>query len=164
MEKYTHYGVEVVFQSLAYGEFMQALRTSGADYVVLPVFDDFKNLVVKYTYDGGTTKYAYIQERGEDEYVYATEQIPDDMDWDALVADIERQKKGEEPAQMPTKARKMYDAAERLVLSNRKEPEDPFSMPEEISEKELNLALLHLGIDLKELKQMEHWDVPEIDD
>ena len=65
---------------------------------------------------------------------------------------------------MPTKARKMYDAAERLVSSNRKEPKDPLSMPEEMDKKELNLALLHLGIDLKELRQLDHWDVPEIDD
>lgn len=163
----THYGVAVLVQSLD-SSFEDDLEKAGIDYVLLPVAE---HKIYKYTTQG-QTRYALVTfPNVPEEYreeVYITSQIPDDMDWDKLVEDCRNQANGEEPAQLPTHARVMYDRAVALVENEHRENGKMADFLSWLTwkpqAKDINFALISFGSSIIELLQEDHHDLPELDD
>lgn len=163
MEKFTHYGIEVVYQLLdTYkgNNFRQTLKENGVEWTDLPVLEPD---VLTYTKDG-VRRYACIKERQEfTEVVYITESIPLDMDWGKLIDDCDQQNNGEAPMEMETKARIICRKAEEMaleyVIENNKK-ENPFFMPR-ITPEELKRAFIALGYSREDILDMDHHDVAD---
>lgn len=164
MKVYTHYGVEVVFQCLYGKSFKEILDSAEKNYTELPLLD---KTIYKYSNDG-KTQYAYIIcPNVPEEYVeevYITTQVPDDMNWDKLVKDINDQAGGKDPMQMPTRARILYDKAVKMACENPLDQPESFIDWSQPKEKDVELALVSLGYTKEELKKMQHYDVPELDE
>lgn len=115
---YMHYGIEVRRQVIDQ-DFRQVLRDKGIRYIDLPIMDTD---VIKYVNDG-VTRYAVIKDLiAPEEFwqaVYITEQIPDDLDWDRLIEDVEAQEQGDDPAKMTSKLKMILDAAEQAARDNK---------------------------------------------
>ena len=162
----THYGVDVLVQSLD-SSVEDDLKKARIDYVLLPIVE---HKIYKYTTQG-QTRYALVtypnipEEYRED--VYITSQIPDDMDWNKLVEDCKNQGMGEEPAQLPTHARVMYDKAVENVENMHSQKEEKQNLLDWLSwkpkTKDINYALLSLESSISELIREDHHDVPELD-
>lgn len=165
LKKYTHYGVEVVYQvidTFKKNNFRQTLEENKIEWVDLPIL---KPDVLTYVKDG-VRRYACIVECPEYlEAIYITESIPLDMDFEKLIDDCDRQSRGEEPMEMKTKAKLICEKAEALAyasaVENRKE-DDPFiaAMTEYTSE-DLKCAFISLGYSREDILNMDHHDVDE---
>lgn len=86
MEKFNHYGVEVIYQVID-GPFEEVLKQNGVKYTALPYIED---IVFRYE-KNGRRKYAYIEvEKLPDDYaerVYITSEIPEDLSWKGIAED-----------------------------------------------------------------------------
>lgn len=156
MEKFLHYGKEVVFQE---GEepFVYTLKRKGVKYTELPIIiPEIKNsYVIKYEFEG-EEKYAYIIRATETEKIYIMEQIPDDCDFYKVAIDEMRQSKGEEPMQIKTRARMMTEIAIQNVDSRK----DPFVNFEEDYDA-VYKELIMIGCPIWEIEEMDHHDISE---
>ena len=152
MQRYNHYGVEVVRQIID-GSFTDYLKKEGIKYTELP-FDD---IIVTYEKDG-VKKYAVIFPLLiPDDYaekVYVTERIPDDCDWKALVNDVEAQHDGEEPKKIKTRIRYMLDKAIDYVA--KESSCGLWGIPEETPEyfQTIQRHLIASGYSLSELSKL----------
>lgn len=159
MEKFIHYGVEVVVQSIT-EKFEDQLKELDIPYIELPLIED---KVLRYIYNG-QKKYAYITYSNiPDEYrekVYITTEIPEDMCWRNIELDYRGQMDNEEPRLLPSRARVLYDKAEEIIKEDRK-PTSFLNWIDRPDKKEIKLALLSLGITWDELKEMNHYDVSD---
>lgn len=159
MEKYTHYGKEVIYQQLENQSFKSALRDAGISWIELPLLDSD---VVAYTKDG-TTKFACIVKGNAPEVyledVYLTESIPLDMSWNGLVLDCQAQRAGEQPAELKTKAKAVCEKAEEMALQ-KAETDSLFSMPQ-IDPLVFKTALISLGYAPEDILEMDHHDIDE---
>lgn len=164
--KFTHYGVDSLYQTINH-PFENDLKKQGIKYIELPLL---KEKVLKYTYEG-KVKYAYIvypnthPEEGYIEEVYITERIPDDMNWNNLVKDLELQRDENKEMSLPTKARILWDEAENIVSKIKNAESNNFQeWIKSVTKKEMNDALISLGSSLEELENSDYHDVPEIDE
>lgn len=164
MEKYIHYGIEVIYQVIDTfkGNFRQTLKENGIEWVDLPILNPN---VITYVKDG-VRRYACIEELPEQsEGIYITESIPLDMDWQKLIDDCDHQERGDAPMEMKTKAKVICEKAEALAyaaaLENRKE-DDPFMMATtEYTVEDLKCAFIALGYSVDDILGMDHHDVDE---
>lgn len=134
IKEYTHYGIKVTKQ-IDYSEngrvFLDTLEHNGISYEEMPTpteisrFTYTQSNIYIYTCDG-VKKYALVFDRG----IYITTAIPDDMDWLALVNDIDQQEKGEEPQRMHTQFYLRLMRAEKKVNEQNKEVWDNHLDPE----------------------------------
>ena len=148
-----HYDQPVIYQQITDRSFKDILKESGIKYKELPI----EETVLMYEKDG-TIKYAYIvQGNVPDTYVeniYITGTIPADMNWKNVALDIDRQKNGESPMQLKTKARFICEKAEEIAT-------EVVGFERRLNPKKFRLALISLGYTLKEIKEMEHRDISE---
>lgn len=168
MEKYTHYGIEVVRQVID-ESFTSVLKEAKCQYTELAICPEIN--VIKYEKDG-QTKYALIHPlEGFYDYaeaVYITSQTPDDCNWELLRKDIELQKEGKEPMERKTRLAMLIENAEKLAY-NIMEKEEGFNIfasagPQIDEGKVIEIIktyLEELGITTKDIKNMEHYDVSE---
>lgn len=164
---YSHYGEKITYQSLGH-DFKGDLEKAGIEYIELPLISD---CVVTYIYQGNR-KYAYIVPgNAPDEYIehiYIVDSIPLDMNWSNIALDVARQKNGEEPMQLPSRARVLYDkackSAVEFLRQNAKTDQNLKDLLlNQPSQKEINYALASLGTSLEDLRKMDHHDLHEID-
>lgn len=160
MEKFTHYGIEVVYQLLdTYkgNNFRQTLKENGVEWTDLPILEPD---VLTYIKDG-IRRYACIKEYSEYEAIYITEAIPLDMDWKKLVDDCDQQNSGDAPMEMETKAKVICKKAEEIALEYAsKHRDNPFCFPR-ISVDDLKRAFVDLGYSRKDILDMDHHDVSD---
>lgn len=109
MEKYLHYGQEVIFTTNT-KEYEIILTENGVPFESLPILSkDWRAL--KYN-----DKYAVCQTHntldGLWENVFVFTRMPDDLCLDALIQDVLEQKEGAEPLKMRSKAKKLITEAE----------------------------------------------------
>ena len=111
MEKFLHYGKEVMFQE-GENSFRETLKKRGVKFTELPIIvSKIKNsYVLKYEFEG-KTKYAYIIPARETEKIYTMDAIPDDCDFYKIAIDEIRQSKGEEPMKLKTRAKMITEIA-----------------------------------------------------
>lgn len=163
MMECTHYGERVLVQTLEH-RFEQDLKKANIDYIVLPLLD---HEVYKYNVDG-KTRYALVVSCGNFEQdcweIYIVANIPDDLDWDKLVADCKEQQRGHKPMKLSTRAKILYDKALEMAYEagNPGDPMDYFMY--EPTKEEINLALITLGSSIKKLLAEDHYDVPMLDE
>ncbi len=162
--KFKHYGVDSLYQTLRH-PFEEDLKKNNINYVFLPLTEK----VIKYNVEK-KVRYAYITypnvhpEEGYIENVYITEAIPDDMNWEKLKEDYELQRQGKQPMKIPTRTRILYDKAIEMANDEREtNPQDFLNWLEPPSKADIDVALMHLGSSLEELRGSDHHDVPEID-
>lgn len=155
MERFKHYGQEVVYQFLEEGSFIDHLEKNGVEYTELPIMED---RVVCYAIDG-RKKYAYMTGAAF-RSVYITEEIPLDMSWENIAADHQAQRDGEEPMVMKTKALALI---ERAVTATTKEPEVTsileMALPEPDFDEIKSYLFFALGYEVEDILKMEHHDV-----
>lgn len=160
IEKYTHYGINVVYQiidTFKNNNFRQELKENGIAWTDLPILDTD---VLTYVKDG-ITKYACIKKGAEyAERVYITESVPLDMDWNKLIYDCDCQSRGSDPMPLKTKAKTICEAAEKMALDKAAENLSFFDMPK-LDPKEFNIALIHLGYSLQDIKDMDCHDIDD---
>lgn len=169
MNKFKHYGKDVWRQALFETNWVEELKKSGLEYTALP---DLEHEVYKYINDGNE-RYAlvYYPDIPEEDLqeVYIIEKIPDDLSWDNVIEDYRQQSRGHDPMKLPTRARLLYDEADRIAYEWEKEDPDfaknfwhrPTGY---IDPKRFKSALTLLGTSIEELKKMDHSDTPEIDE
>lgn len=109
MEKYLHYGQEVIFTTNT-KEYEIILAGNGVSFESLPILSkDWRAL--KYN-----DKYAVCQTHntldGLWENVFVFTRMPDDLCLDTLIQDVLGQKEGAEPLKMRSKAKKLIAEAE----------------------------------------------------
>lgn len=139
IKEYNHYGVKVTKQSGWNRRFVDALEDNNIEYEMMPVEIPGDAEVYIYYYDG-VKKYAFVtREGGVDgfyEDVYITTAIPDDIDWWALVYDVNRQEEGYAPLKMHTQFQRRLLAAETKIENKNKDIMDDLEnfgkSPEEI--------------------------------
>lgn len=165
LKKYTHYGVEVVYQvidTFKKNNFRQILKENGIEWVDLPIL---KPDVITYIKDGAR-KYACIKELEEQsEAIYITESIPLDMDFEKLIDDCDHQERGDDPMDMKTKAKLICEKAEEMAYKSAIEncaEKDPFIMATtEYTVEDLKCAFIALGYSADDILGMDHHDVDE---
>ena len=166
MEKYVHYGRDVVRQVCVDSSFKDFLKKQGIVYNELPILEKD---VLTYTIDG-VKKYAIItypsaiEEYVED--IYITTTIPDDLSWSRLVYDVEAQRRGEPPMNMPTKARVYFDMAYDIVLEKKGVDLEHFFEidPPKVERKYLDSVLMSYNSSIDDLLALPHEDTPELDE
>ena len=164
MEKYTHYGVDVIRQYV--DSFRCQLNKNNIQYVDLAIAPNVD--VVTYIADGNR-RYALIKPMSmPDNYaevVYITSQTPDDCDWGRLASDIEAQRSGADPANRRTRVKMLLDEAERAAYEKLPEVSNVFALGSLVNENELLIFvkdwLAFNNIDPTDLLKMEHFDVSE---
>lgn len=156
MERFLHYGKEVMFQE-GENSFRETLKRKGIKYTELPILiPEIKNsYVLKYEFEG-KEKFAYIVPARETEKIYTMEQIPDDCNFYKIAIDVMRQSKGEEPMKMPTRAKMITD----IAIQNTDKNNDPFECFEEDYKAVYN-ELIRLGCPIWEIEKMDHYDIAE---
>ena len=151
MEKFNHYGVEVIYQVID-GPFEEVLKQNGVKYTALPYIED---IVFRYEKDG-QRRYAYIEvEKLPDDYaelVYITSEIPEDY---------RDQKSGERPAKLHTRAYMIFSAAYNDALRNMPFTFDMNAAP---GKRDIAYALIKYYVSIDDLKEMDHHDCPMIDE
>lgn len=168
MEKYTHYGAEVTYQACVDRDFKDFLTKEGIAYTELPILEED---VITYVIDG-SKKYAIITyptaiEAGV-ENIYITTVIPDDLSWTRLIYDVNAQRRGEPPMNMPSKPRVYFDAAYDFLLKRRIPIDYNIELltidPPKFEKKDLDTVLAAYGTSIDELLAMPHDDTPELDE
>lgn len=169
MEKYTHYGIEVVRQVID-ESFTSVLKEAKCQYTELAICPEIN--VIKYEKDG-QTKYALIHPlEGFYDYaeaVYITSQTPDDCNWELLRKDIELQKEGKEPMERKTRLAMLIENAEKLAYNIMEKEEEDFNIfasagPQIDEGKLISLIKSYLadhGIIPNDIRKMEHYDVSD---
>ena len=170
MEKIKHYGRDVWVQTFTEKNWVAELKKSGLEWTVLPYLE---HEVYKYIKDG-KERYAliYYPDVPDEalQEVYIIEKIPDDLSWDNIIEDYRWQRRGEEPMKLPSRARLLYDEAVHRAYEWEKENNKDFAKSfwrrsaGYVDPKEFRLALMSLGTNIDELKEMDHSDTPEIDE
>lgn len=160
MEKFNHYGVEVIYQVID-GPFEEVLKQNGVKYTALPYIED---IVFRYEKDG-QRRYAYIEvEKLPDDYaerVYITSEIPEDLSWKGIAEDYRNQKSGERPANLHTRAYMIFSAAYNDALRNMPFTFDLNAAP---GKRDVAYALIKYYVSIDDLKEMDHHDCPMIDE
>ncbi len=115
---YKHYGVDVLKQTLLNKQFISVLEENGIEYEMMPI--EISGDVEVYIYTAADVKkYAVVYGAGGvdgfAEEVYITTAIPDDMDWQMLMQDVDQQQKGGEPLKMHTQFQRRLLSAETKV-------------------------------------------------
>lgn len=172
-----HYGSPVSFQYTE-KDFRDILTERKINYIDLPILDSD---VVKYKVDG-ITKYAVIKSVIEGYKIYITETIPDDLDFNLLVEDIDEQRtaiiRNQEPCpmQQATKLYKMIACADKILHQLRIDEMDNKLKNKEITQEEywkfnfLNpvpiedtaiYIIRNIHYDKKQLLKMDHHDIDE---
>lgn len=164
LKEFYHYGIKVETRISKDGA-ERDLQQSGIKYTELPLVE---NKVLRF-YKDGKKYYAYCvsTEIDEEPYerVFITSQIPEDMCWRNIIDDYNQQCDKKVPMQLRTRARVLYDKAKQMVRENPiKEPENFLEWAELPKKKDIEVALLSLGVSWDELKNMDHHDVPELDE
>lgn len=87
MEKFLHYGKEIIFQE-GKESFVYTLKKKGIKFAELPIIvPEVKNsYVLKYEIEG-KEKFAYIIPARETEKIYIMNEIPDDCDFYKIAID-----------------------------------------------------------------------------
>lgn len=161
MRKYTHYGKEVIYQQLVDESVRAILKKNGIKYTDLPILE---NDVLMYEKDGKTKYVCIVTGYDPEAYVentYMTTDIPVDMDWHKLVLDCQRQKDGNEPMRIKTKASLICEKAEEMVMNEAMEKSENIFDILKLDPKEFRHALLILGYNLEDIKKMDHSDINE---
>lgn len=104
----------------------------------------------------GKEKFAYIVPARETEKIYIINEIPDDCNFYKIAIDEMRQRKGEDPMKMPTRAKVITD----LAIQNADKNDDPFENFEE-NYKAVYYELIRLGCPIWEIEEMDHHDISE---
>lgn len=156
MERFLHYGKEVMFQE-GENSFRDTLKRKGIKYTELPILipEINNSYVLKYEFES-KEKFAYIVPARETEKIYIMNEIPDDCNFYKIAIDEILQSKGEKPMKMPTRAKMITDIAIRNTDKNN----DPFESLEEDYEAVYN-ELIRLGCPIWEIEEMDHHDISE---
>ncbi|MFR8340147.1 MAG: hypothetical protein ACLVAW_27650 [Eisenbergiella massiliensis] len=169
MEKYMHYGIEVVRQVID-KTFISILNEAKCQYTELAINPEIN--VIKYIKDG-ETKYALIHPLdGSYDYaeaVYITSQTPDDCNWELLRTDIELQKEGQKPMERKTRLAMLIEDAEKYAYSITDKEEEDFNVfasagPQIDEGRTIALMKTYLaahGVIPSNLEKMEAYDVSE---
>ncbi len=110
-KEFTHYGQKVLLAG-NHSRYETILEKNDVEYTPLPILSKMYR-VIKYN-----NKYAVIlTKEAEDspESVIVTDNLPDDLNIDALIIDVFNQLRGDSPAAMPTKAMAILHDAEKLL-------------------------------------------------
>lgn len=158
---FKHYGVDVIYQSLDYGQsYREILESHGVDYTELPLLD---HTVFKYK-NGEETRYALDVRTGEYGEVYITSEIPADLNWEKLRTDCREQSKGAPPMPFKTRAALLCETAINMcnddffgTVSN----DDWFAADFVLTPSAFRTALAHLGFDFDDILKMDHHDVAD---
>lgn len=162
---FKHYGVDILFQQLDKYSFEYELKQRGLEYTFLPYLDD---IVLKYTING-ERKYAYITHSNiADEFyenVYITTEIPEDLNWQNIELDRWHQNAGDPPMELPTRARVIFDDCKHRWLQDNLPKDLMVSFkPRKPDPEEMSQMFIGYNTNLEELKEMDHHDVPELDE
>ena len=155
MKMYSHNGKDVIFQYVAQ-PFINQLNNVGIYPEELP---DLDHVIYKYTKDDVTRYAVVIPVDGTTEKVYITYAVPEDS-FQALIADVDNQRNGEQPAKIRTRYELACESAYKMSVEDitHKYPELFFtSLPEEIEQERKSLErsyLLRYGYDDDYLKQI----------
>lgn len=154
MEKFLHYGEEVVFQYVEPYRFFESAKENQIELEELPILE---YRVFRYHVDGKEKFACMIPEA---EVVYTTEKIPVDLSWENLVKDCRNQKCGEAPAQLKTKASLLCEKAIRFAekIDKEKHEDDAWYLPE-VKPELFRIGLIKYGFTLEELKEMDCHDI-----
>ena len=157
MGMFKHYGVNVTVER--YKSFEAELKNNGIEYVALPYLYD---IVFRFMYNGHK-KYAYIVPTSDDgdeyvENVYITDEIPEDLSWENIAKDSTS-----EPMELPTRAYVIYHAAKHEVMQNRPKTFENLFNPKP-DKREMSYEVLRYNTTIKELREMDHHDCPELDE
>lgn len=150
---YKHYGVEVIKQVID-KPFKSVLAEQNMSYIDLPILMDGID-IIKYTTDN-RVKYAVI--KGlivPDEFyqaVYITHQIPDDLDWNRLVEDVDGQEHGEDPMRLQSKLKVVLDKAE--LLSRESLVDDIIKVMQGPGVEDIGFALIQMGYRKAKLREL----------
>ena len=164
MRKFMHYGKEVIYQQIGDVSFRDLLDKEGIKYVDLPLLEDD---VLMYEKDGKTRYVCIVRANSPDEYIentYMTSEIPVDLSWRNLMLDCKRQKSGEEPMKLKTKAKLLCEKATDMAMKSARERAEPGSMIwtiPEVDPRDFRLALIALGYNIDIIMEMDHHDVDE---
>lgn len=150
MEKFMHYEEEIICQCTDSHTFEKTLKEKGVKYHYLPLE---KEKVIKY-WEDEKRHFAYFH---NETYVFITDSIPDDMNWENIYYDYKGQAHNEEPMKLPTRAKVLCQKAEERLNENKEFTFENFY--KDTSESELNMSLIHLGSSLEEIREMDHHDV-----
>lgn len=161
---FKHYGVDVLFQRCECS-FADFLKQQGVEYTVLPYLDD---IVLRYNVNG-VRKYAYITYPNTIdeyvEYVYITTEIPEDLNWKNIESDRIYQEAGDPPMELPTRARVIFDDCKHRWLQENPPKDLMVSFkPRKPDPEEMSQMFIGYNTNLEELKEMDHHDVPELDE
>lgn len=156
MNKYTHYGEEVIVQSVDIFRFFESAKENGINLEELPILE---YRVFRYQKDG-KEKFALILPEAEE--MYTTEKIPVDLSWENLIDDCRSQERGDAPAELMTKAKLICDKAVKFAekIDKEKHEDDLFYIPE-VSPRMFRLGLIDLGFSFDDLREMNHHDVDD---
>ena len=159
MEKFTHYGTEVMHQYIELEfQFEDALTEKGIEYTYLPISpnNDIRNNVVKYFIDGDA-KYALLI----DDHCIITTAVPEDGDWYNLYIDIRDQINGEEPQKMKSKARMIIEKAEKWAKEELADKNDIMSFLKTPTTHDIGIKCVALGYEPEKLLKMPHEDISD---
>ena len=159
--RFFHYGVEVLYQTIEHS-FEEDLKSQNIAYTILPILE---HRIVKYSIEN-KTRYALIRTLNvPEEYIeeiFITERMPDDMNWNRLMEDCRNQIHKENPMEMETFARVMWDKARNMVYENASKRLDYLTWNPD--KKDYEAAIIILGSTIGELLEMDHHDVPELEE
>ena len=112
MEKFMHYEEEIICQCTDSHTFEKTLKEKGVKYHYLPLE---KEKVIKY-WEDEKRHFAYFH---NETYVFITDSIPDDMNWENIYYDYKGQAHNEEPMKLPTRAKVLCQKAEERLNENK---------------------------------------------
>ncbi len=163
-KSFCHYGVKINVRH-SYKGIEYQLKKSRIEYIALPLLDE---KVFRF-YKNGKRYYAYccIHEFDEISYeiAYITTDIPEDMSWQNIEEDYLLQQEGYPPMEMKTRARVLYDEAHHRACDLASQTCKTFlEWMQEVSKTELEVALASVDTTLNELFEMDHHDVPELEE
>lgn len=150
MDKYYHYGVEVIRQ-ISNTPFRKRLKS--IEYMELP-FLALDYTVITYIENDERKFVVIVPLCVPDNYAelnYATNEIPLDCNWANLISDIERQRRGEEPMKMQSRfgmALQESVAESRESLSEKVDIFAETQQTPEMDYEEIRLRLMKYGYDL----------------
>lgn len=158
MKNFTHYGVDVMVQTINAGAFFRAAKRDGIELTELPILE---HRVFTYSMDS-INKFVVLVADSESETIYTTTQIPLDLSWENLITDCKNQARGESPMKLKTKAKIVCNEACRFAekIDIEKHGNDPFYMPD-VKPEYFRIGLMNVGFNLDEIMSMDHHDVDE---